>query len=136
MTTLNKIFAGIVGLAILLGVGIYAYNSFHVVPQNLGGVYGTPAFNDYTDATLATTTLANYAGILHVIDVTTPIANSVITVYDAASTSTATTVVAKITVPSTATNPFELTFDNIFKSGLTVVQTGASSTITAEYQQN
>lgn len=136
MTTLNKIFAGIVGLAILLGVGIYAYNSLKPVPQKLGNIYGVSAFNDYTDATLATTTLANYAGILHVIDVTTPIANSVITVYDAASTSTATTVVAKITVPSTATNPFELTFDNIQTTGLTVAQSGATSSLTAEYQQN
>ena len=135
MTTLSKIFFGIVGLAVIVGVGIFGYNSFHTTAK-LGQVYGVSAFNDYTDATMATTTLANYPGILHVIDVTTPVANSVITVYDAASTSTATTVIAKITVPSTAANPFELTFDNIQTKGLTVVQSGATSTLTAEYQQN
>jgi hypothetical protein len=45
-------------------------------------------------------------------------------------------VVAKITVPATAANPFELTFDNIQAKGLTVVQSGATSTVTFEYNQN
>jgi hypothetical protein len=103
----------------------------------LGQVYGVSAFNDYTDATLATTTLANYPGILHTLTVTTPVASSVINVYDAASTSTATTLVATISIPSTPiTAPFTLLFDNIHTKGLTVVQSGATSTLTAEYQQN
>lgn len=135
MTTLNKIFFGIVGLAVIVvGLGFLIFRPAKA--PTLGSVYSSPAFNDYTDATMATTTLANYPGILHTILVTTPVANSVITVYDAASTSTATTVIAKITVPSTAANPFELTFDNIQTKGLTVVQSGATSTLTAEYQQN
>jgi hypothetical protein len=121
-------------LGIFIAVLVFGYTH---QPAKLGaGVYGTPAFNDYTDATLATTTLANYPGILHTILVTTPVANSVITVYDSASSTTASTVVAKITVPATATNPFELTFDNIFTKGLTIQQATATSTLTAEYQQN
>jgi len=137
MTTLNKIFLGIVGLAVLFAVGLFAYNSFHAT-QKLGQIYGVPAFNDYTDATQATTTLATYPGILHTILVTTPVASSVITVFDAVSSSTATTsnIIAKITIPATASNPFELTFDNIFTKGLTIQQSTATSTLTAEYQQN
>ena len=104
--------------------------------QKLGGVYGVSAFNDYTDATLATTTLATYPGILHTIVVGTPVANSVITVCDSATSSSCAKVVATITIPSSAPAPFELTFDNIFASGLTVAQSGATSTLTAEYQQN
>ena len=107
-------------------------------PVKLGEIYGVSAFNDYVDATSATTTLATYPGILHTINVTTPVANSVIAVYDAVSSSTATTTnrIALITLPATTTTPFTLIFDNIFAKGLTVSQSGASSTLTAEYQQN
>ena len=123
-----------VALGIFIAFLVFGY----VKPvQKLGSVYGSPAFNDYTDAASATTTLATYPGILHVINVTTPVASSVITVYDSASSTTASTTVAKISIPSTPiTAPFTLTFDNIMVNGLTVVQSGATSSITAEYQQN
>jgi hypothetical protein len=121
-------------LGIFIAVLVFGYTH---QPAKLGSVYGSPAFNDYTDATLATTTLANYPGILHTLTVTTPVASSVIKVYDAASTSTATTLIATISIPSTPiTAPFTLLFDNIQASGLTVAQSGATSTFTAEYQQN
>ena len=135
METLNKIFLGIVGLVVIVvGLGFLIFRPAKA--PTLGSVYSSPAFNDYTDATMATTTLANYPGILHTILVTTPVANSVITVYDSASSTTASTVVAKITIPSSAPAPFELTFDNIFNNGLTIQQSTATSTLTAEYQQN
>jgi hypothetical protein len=133
MTTTSKILSGII-VVLVLACGFFFFTA--KAPTKLGSVYGVSAFNDYTDATLATTTLANYPGILHTILVTTPVANSVITVYDSASSTTASTVVAKITVPATAANPFELTFDNIFTKGLTIQQATATSTLTAEYQQN
>ena len=125
-------------LKVLIGVflAVLVFNYVHPV-QKLGSVYGNPSFDDYTLATLATTTLAAFPGILHTIVVTTPVASSVITVYDSASSTTASTTVAKITIPSTPiTAPFSLSFDNSFYNGLTVVQSGATSTLTAEYQQN
>jgi hypothetical protein len=122
-----------VAIGIFLAFMVFGY----VHPaQKLGSVYGNPSFDDYTSATLATTTLAAFPGILHTIVVATPIANSVITVYDSASSTTASTTVAKITIPSTAPAPFSLSFDNSMYSGLTVAQSGATSTLTAEYQQN
>jgi len=244
MTRLEILFQSVkVALGIFIAFLVFGY----VKPvQKLGSVYGNPAFNDYVDAVAPTTTLANYPGILHVIDVTSPVASSIITVYDSASsvltpatkatgtftfgvsstsTSTATgtyfglvngltitsaslnngstsvavatafatavnasstslngitassasnvvtltapvqsvpftlsvtsstqnclavastytaptgsPVIATISIPSTPiTAPFTLTFDNIMVNGLTVVQSGATSTLTAEYQQN
>jgi hypothetical protein len=75
---------------------------------------------------------------LHTVTIATPVANSVINVFDAATTSTATTsrLVATITLPTATSTPFTLTFDNAMVYGLTVSQSGASSTITAEYNQN
>ena len=134
MTTTSKILSGII-VVLVLACGFFFFTA--KAPVKLGGVYGVSAFNDYTDATLATTTLATYPGILHTIVVGTPVASSVIKVYDAASTSTATTLIATISIPSTPiTAPFTLLFDNIQASGLTVAQSGATSTLTAEYQQN
>jgi hypothetical protein len=134
MTTTSKILSGII-VVLVLACGFFFFTH---QPVKLGQVYGVSAFNDYVDSTSATTTLATYPGILHTILVNTPIANSVIKIIDANSTTTAAsgTVIATITVPSTAANPFELTFDNIMTKGLTVVQSGATSTLTAEFQQN
>ena len=71
-----------VALGIFIAFLVFGY----VKPvQKLGSVYGNPAFNDYTYAVSATTTLATYPGILHVINVTTPVASSVIKVYDLAT---------------------------------------------------
>ena len=134
MTTSSKILSGII-VVLVVAFGFFFFTA--KAPTKLGSVYGTPAFNDYTDAVSATTTLATYPGILHAIVVGTPVASSVIKVYDAASTSTATTLIATISIPSTPiTAPFTLLFDNIQASGLTVAQSGATSTFTAEYQQN
>ena len=247
MTKLEIAFQSVkVLIGVFIAVVIFGFVHPATAPTKLGQVYGVSAFNDLTDATLATTTLATYPGILHTILVTTPVANSVITVYDSAnnavipatlatgtvtfgSTTTATStatgtyailvngltitsasvnngsttvdaaaaltaainasstvlngitatstttnvvtltsafkglnfslslanalqngitlataytaskgspVVATITIPASAPAPFELTFDNIFVNGLTVVQATATSTLTAEYQQN
>ena len=133
MTTTSKILSGII-VVLVLACGFFFFTA--KAPTKLGSVYSSPAFNDLTDATLVTTTLATYPGILHTILVTTPVANSVITVYDSASSTTASTVVAKITIPASAPAPFELTFDNIFTKGLTIQQATATSTLTAEFQQN
>ena len=135
MTKLEIAFQSLkVVLGIFIAVLVFGYTH---QPAKLGSVYGSPAFNSYVDATSATATLAAYPGTLHTLTVTTPVASSVIKVCDSATSSSCAVVVATITIPSTPiTAPFTLTFDNIMNNGLTVVQTGASSTITAEYQQN
>jgi hypothetical protein len=134
MTKLEIAFQSLkVVLGVFIAVLVFGYTH---QPAKLGSVYGSPAFNSKTDAVSATTTLATYPGILHTIVVGTPVANSVITVCDSATSSSCAKVVATITIPSSAPAPFELTFDNIFASGLTVAQSGATSTLTAEYQQN
>ena len=139
MTKLEIAFQSVkVALGIFLAFLAFGYTH---QPVKLGQIYGVSAFNDYVDSTSATTTLASYPGILHTITVTTPVANSVITVYDVATTTAAavasSSVVASIKIPATVSStPFTLLFDNIFTKGLTVLQSGASSTLTAEYQQN
>jgi hypothetical protein len=133
MTKLDKVIITVAIVAIVVLVGIAVYGLSHQSVK-LGSIYGTPAFDDYTDATLATTTLATFGGILHTIVITNPVSNSVINVYDAASTSTAVTPIATITIPSSSTQtPFTLTFDNINVNGLTISQATATSTLTAEY---
>jgi len=138
MTKLEIAFQS-VKVAIGIFVAFLVFGYVHPATKLGAGVYGTPAFNDYLDSTSATTTLANYPGILHTISVTVPAANSIISVYDSATTTivTSTVLVASIKIPATVSStPFTLTFDNIFTQGLTVLQSGASSTLTAEFQQN
>ena len=134
MSTPSKILSGsIVILVVAFGFFFFTPKA----PTKLGGVYGTPAFNDYTDAAQGTTTLAAFPGVLHTLTVTTPVASSVIKVCDSATSSSCAVVVATITIPSTPiTAPFTLTFDNIFNNGLTIQQSTATSTLTAEYQIN
>ena len=133
MTKFDKVIltVAIVAIVVLAGIAVYGLSHRSV---KLGSVYGTPAFDDYTDATLATTTLATFGGILHTIVITNPVSNSVITVCDSATTSSCGTTVAVITIPSSSVQePFTLTFDNINVNGLTIQQATATSTLTAEY---
>ena len=124
-------------IKVAIGLVIIAlfFRGTPTAPAKLGSSqYGVPAFDDFQDATSATTTLATFPAILHTIVVTQPVSNSVISVYDAASTSTATTAIITITIPSSTTQtPFTLTFDNINVNGLTISQATATSTLTVEY---
>jgi hypothetical protein len=135
MTTLEKTLVGIATLIIFFA----SFLGGQVLDKSnkLGvGAFQIPTYNYLTDLTSATTTLATYPGTIHSVTVATPVANSVITIYDSASSTTASTVVARITVPSAAPAPFTLLFDTSLTQGLTVVQTGASSTMTISYKQN
>ena len=134
MNTSNKIMV-LVALLVVFGLGFYARQP---APAKLQGALYSPVFQDYADSTSATTTLAAWPGTLHTVTIATPVANSVINVFDAATTSTATTsrLVATITLPVATSTPFTLTFDNAMVYGLTVSQSVGTSTITAEYQQN
>jgi len=124
-----------VALGLVVAFLLFGYTHQIKAPV-FGSALYTPTYSNYTDSALATTTLAAWAGTLHTISVTTPVASSVITVCDSAATTTCAVVVAKITIPSTAPAPFTLHFDGQFVNGLTVVQATATSTLTADYQQN
>lgn len=131
MTRLNKLFI-FLGLTAVFGLG---FSAWHNASPSLGsGSLYIPAYIDYQDSVSATTTLASFSGVLHTIVFTKPVAGSVINVYDSATTTTPTVLLASMAVTSTG-NPFTLTFDVNTVNGLTVVQTGATSTMTLTYQQ-
>lgn len=127
---------GFIAVVLVLGgIAGFLFRSESPSPS-LGSALYTPTYSLSTTNTSASTTLFAFAGTLHTLVITAPVSNSVIGVYDSASTSTAS---AKFTVTipsSTAQVPLTLTFDAQFSNGLTIAQTGASSTIVATYQQN
>lgn len=132
MTKLQKIISGIIGVLFLFAIIFATYAVRPTTEPSLGsGSLYVPAYTNTVDAVVATTTLANYPGVLHSITVGTPISGDVVTVYDSATT-TASVVMAKITENSSTVT---LAFDGSFSNGLTIQQT-ASSTLTANYQQN
>ena len=118
------------GIIAAFAIGFYV----HTPSAKLGSALYTPTYTDYSDKTQATTTLAAFPGTLHTVIFGNPVAGSVVTICDSATSSSCATVVATLTIPST-TAPFTLTFDNQFTNGLTVYQATATSTITFEYQQ-
>lgn len=74
------------------------------------------------------TTLKPGPGLLHTVTVNTPIAGGTVVLQDGAVT------IATITVPSTAGNPFELTFDAAFNTSLIVTTTGTGIDVTVNWQ--
>lgn len=134
MTKREKVFIGLFAL-IVFGVAIYSTRPITEPSFGSASLY-VPTYVNALDAAVATTTIANFPGVLHSVTIDTPISGNVITVYDSASTSTASVVIAKITEPSSTTiAPVTLQFDGSFINGLTITQT-ASSTLTVNYQQN
>lgn len=134
MTTTSKILSGII-VVLVLAFGFFFFTA--QAPTKLGAVYGNPAYVTTSTATQATTTLYAFAGILHTISITKPVSNSVITIYDSATTTTPTIAPLVITIPSSsAQSPFTLTIDGIFNNGLTIQQATATSTVNVTYQQN
>lgn len=78
----------------------------------------------YANISTATTmTVKSGSGFLHAITVNTPVASDVIELYD--STTGSGTTIGTISLPSTVGNPFTITFDVTFTTGLTVVTSGA-----------
>jgi hypothetical protein len=72
----------------------------------------------------ATTNVKGSKGFLHTVVCNTPVAGSVLTLYD--NTVGSGTKVATITIPATPNNPFSVTYDIAFSTGLTAVSTGAA----------
>jgi hypothetical protein len=78
----------------------------------------------------ATTVLKFVPGVLHAICINTPVATSVITIYDGVST--AGTKIGTFTIPASP-QPVCLIYDVNFGTGLTIVTATASSDITVSY---
>ena len=89
-----------------------------------------PAF-DYNNITaIGTTTVKATPGFFKGITLNTPVATSVITIYDSATGSG--TKIGTITVP-TSPQPVTLDYNLATKNGLTIVVATAASDITVEY---
>lgn len=129
---------GYLAIGLILAAGLFAFLVRVESPSSSLGAasLNNPAYVVTSTSVTATTTIFTFAGVLHTISVTKPVAGSVITIYDSATTSTATIAPVVITLPaSTSTVPFTLTIDGIFNNGVTITNSG-TSTVTLTYQQN
>lgn len=129
MTKREKILTAIAVVLILVAIGF----TLKQTPAKLGQVYGQPSnVNSYVTAS-TTATVANYPVILHTVTLGS-IAGTVVTIYNTASSTLATTsnIMAVLTEGTTTQT---LLFDGAFNSGLTIKQS-ATSSLTVTYQQN
>jgi hypothetical protein len=140
MTIGEKIlFYGAIAFACL---GIFAVGYFvHGSSKALGGsVLYVPQYQVTADATTNSSTsvgslIASVPGVLHTIDVGTAASGSIISVYDDASTTIVIGTTKLIgTITMTNTVPLVQTYDAQYQNGLVVDMTGATSTVTANYQ--
>lgn len=85
-------------------------------------------------ATATTTTIKSGSGFLHAISINTPVASSVITIYD--NTAASGTKIATITLPAVllAEGPYGVALNVSFSTGLTVVTATGASDITVSYR--
>lgn len=133
MTKLNKIFLALFAI-VIIGIAFYAIRppsspSFGATSLN------NPAYVVTSSAQSATTTIYSFAGVLHTLTITKPVAGDVITVYDSATTTAPSIAPIIITIPSSPTStPVTFLFDGIFNNGLTIQQS-ATSTLSVTYQQ-
>lgn len=126
----------IVAAIIFAGVFSFLVKVESPSPSFGSGSLYVPEYVVTSTATQATTTLYAFPGVLHTVSVTKPVNNSVITIYDSATTTSPTVAPVVITIANASTSPFTLQIDGSFANGLTVAQSGATSTITFSYQQN
>lgn len=118
-----------IGLATLLTIGLVSASGF----LSPGG--GTVSYNyTYISSANSTTTInPGGPGILGMITLDTPASGTVITAFD--GTVASNTVIAKITLPGIATMaPATLIFGIRYQTGLTVQETGATTTLTVSSQ--
>lgn len=127
----------------LLGMASYGFGGtnwdrFRSIQGDVGTGVGVTAvepagqlFSNITSAT--TTTVKSGTGILHRIIVNTLIGSATITVYN--NTAGSGSKIATIALPSTITSdqPFELSYDLFFSTGLTIVTSGATD-LTVTYR--
>lgn len=133
MTKSDKIIAAIVIILLASVLGFLIKVESPSPSLGSGSLY-VPAYIDYYTSS-ASTTLATFPGVLHTIVIGKAAAGSVITVYDSSSSSVLTTILTSITIPNATTTPFYVELDSNTANGLTVTQSGATSTLTLTYQQ-
>lgn len=97
---------------------------------------GKPIGWRYANIVLAaptTTTVRGGPGVLHTITINTPVASSVITIYD--NTAASGTKIGTITLPATLLQegPYTAIYDVIFATGLTITTATGASDITVSY---
>lgn len=100
------------------------------------GGFSLDGYN-YTNITLAaptTTLVKNGPGLLHTITINTPVASSVITIYD--NTAGSGTKIGTITLPGTLLQqgPYSAAYDVPFSTGLTIVTATGASDITVAWR--
>jgi hypothetical protein len=85
-------------------------------------------------STATTTTVKASAGFLHSITINTPVASSVITIYD--NTAGSGTKIGTITLPAVLLQqgPYTALFDVVFNTGLTIVTATGASDITVSWR--
>lgn len=137
MTTSQKILNIVSGALLLILVIFAVYSARPSTQPSLGsGSLYIPAYIATSSATQATTTLYAFSGVLHTISITKPVSNSVISIYDSATSTNPTGPIVSVTIPTSPTStPFTLLIDGNFANGLTIAQSGATSTVTLTYQQ-
>ena len=93
----------------------------------------TYGFNNIVAAAPTTTLVKTGEGVLHAITINKATATGVITVYDGISAALG-TLIATITLPATLLRTQDvLTYDVVFRKGLTIVTSTAASDITVSY---
>ncbi len=92
---------------------------------------GTAVGYSYLNITgQATTVVKTGAGILHALNINTPTATAVITIYD--NTAGSGTIIGKYTIAASP-QPTSVVYDAAFSTGLTIVTATASSDITVTF---
>lgn len=95
---------------------------------------GAPVGWNYTPITTDTTTVVKSSrGVLHSVVINTPVASSVITLYD--NTVGSGTKIGTITLPATllTEGPYYALYDVVFTTGLTIVTATGASDITVSW---
>jgi hypothetical protein len=137
LETIGAAIFAVIGLAVVFALGYFVHTSS---PALGGSVLYVPQYQVTADATSNSSTsvgtlVASVAGVLHTIDVGTAVSGTIISVYDDASTSIVigtTKLIGTITVVGNV--PVLQTYDAQYQNGLVLDMTGATSTVTANYQ--
>ncbi len=122
----------VVGTATPLPVTLQTLLSGEDLTNNVFRVEGQFSGNNIT--TTGTTVVKAAAGFLHTLTINTPVASSVITLYD--NTAASGTKLATITLPATLLmeGPDTAIYDLLFTTGLTIVTATGASDITVSYR--
>ena len=118
------------GNTVSVGSGVSGTGTIRVIPSTDSSTFVSGyTYNNITTDT--TTAVKSGAGTLHSVCINTPLATSVITIYD--NTAASGTTIGTYTIPVSPV-PSCLVYDVAFATGLTVKTTTAASDITVSYR--